>query len=146
MEKLSKKAKRRLGKLSALLRKDAKRKNGVRFDIHDFGTISNHKKPLSCGTTACALGLAALSEEFKHQGLGYEISGTNIRILYKGDDLSEYYTASKVFDISEGLATFLFSGSANEEFNSGADAENELAAIIDQVLKGEDPFNYEGEQ
>src|SRR5580704_5650057 len=63
--------KRRLLKLADLLEADAKNKKGIQFDYHHWGSVGNREEPLSCGTSACALGLAAISGAFTRAGLGY---------------------------------------------------------------------------
>ena len=66
--------KRRLLKLAAMLQADAKNKKGIQFDIGTVGRPStdiftpfdaSKPIPLDCGTTACAMGLAVISGEFK---------------------------------------------------------------------------------
>ena len=63
--------KRRLLKLADLLEADAKNKRGLQFNLSEWGTSLDYGSPasISCGTTACAMGLAVLSGAFKRAGL-----------------------------------------------------------------------------
>lgn len=64
--------KRRLLKLADLLVKDARTKKGIRFSMD---VVIARKNPeagavkMDCGTTGCAMGLAAVSGAFKRAGL-----------------------------------------------------------------------------
>ena len=53
--------KKRLLKLADLLEADAKNKKGIKFDYWATANLADPKEPISCGTSACAMGLAALS-------------------------------------------------------------------------------------
>ena len=68
--------KNRLLKLARLLREDAANLKGVKFDLGYLVDLpSDPDVPLwSCGTTACAVGLAAVSGAFKAQGLRLDTS------------------------------------------------------------------------
>jgi hypothetical protein len=134
----SAKAKSRMLKLAKLLRQDAKRKKGIQFDMHTFGRVNDKENLLSCGTRACALGLAALSEEFKRDGLGYRINGGQIDITYKGKDMTEYETGARVFDIPVPVAEWLFGGHASL-YDEGAEAELEMADILENAADGQLP-------
>ena len=63
--------KRRLLKLADLLEADAENKTGVQFDLKGWGHSHDDDTPVavSCGTTACAMGLAVLSGAFADAGL-----------------------------------------------------------------------------
>ncbi len=69
--------KKRLLKLADLLEADAKNKKGIKFDLGEWGTVSDPEKPLSCGTIGCAMGLAAVSGAFKRAGLSYKLDSFN---------------------------------------------------------------------
>lgn len=98
----------RLLKLAALLEKDAKTPKGIKFDMGTWGDIRNPKKPLSCGTTACAMGLAALSGAFAKDGLGYTVNVTGeMEITMNGEGYAES-SAAELFTITENEAEYLF--------------------------------------
>lgn len=80
--------KRRLLKLADMLEADAKNKKRIKFDLDFVGEPSSGeermahwvgkikwKPEVSCGTTACAMGLASISGEFKKAGLSYSVAG-----------------------------------------------------------------------
>lgn len=80
--------KRRALKLADLLEKDAKNKKGIRFDLSTVFTAtaleegkdipSDYVPEVSCGTTACAMGLAAISGEFKRAGLSFQSGSPHV--------------------------------------------------------------------
>lgn len=117
--------KERLLKLADLLEADAKNKTGLRFDMGNWGTITDPTKPVSCGTTACAMGLAALSGAFKRAGLGYRISGEQLLITMH-DRVDAMEAAEKLFGISYEEAEYLFIDTAGE----GARGERAVAKQI----------------
>jgi hypothetical protein len=123
----------RLLKLAALLEADARRKRGIRFDMDRWGTIEDPEKPLSCGTTACAMGLAALSGKFKRAGLGYVIEhGAGLLITMRGSrDGGGVEAAMELFDLTneEALDLFIMPG------GKGARGERRLAKIIRRFVK-----------
>lgn len=63
----------RLKLLAQKLREDAANPNGIKFEIGVWYGDVDGAKPVSCGTTACAMGLAALSPEFQAMGLKPQI-------------------------------------------------------------------------
>ena len=144
----SEKARNRLLRLSRLLRADAKRKTGVMFDMTTFCSTGEDDEPgVNCGTRACALGLAALSGEFKAEGLRYKVAPNDwgfarktIEFTYRGDNMfdDEMAIAAKVFDIPETVAVWLFGGDASKH-EEGAKAELEMAEIIEKAAKGDIP-------
>ena len=144
----SDKARDRLLRLARLLRADAKRKTGVKFDMSTFCITEGDEDPgVNCGTRACALGLAALSGEFKAEGLRFKVvrdiwgrPKKTIDFTYRGDDMfgNEMAVAAKVFDIPEMVALWLFGGEASKH-EEGAKAELEMAEIIEKCAKGDIP-------
>jgi hypothetical protein len=113
--------KRRLLKLADLLEADANNKTGVRFNL---GTVVNPGKnlpkdaktvPVSCGTQACAMGLAAITGAFKRNGLSYRIDArpdeTFIETTMYGTDIEYDDAAMELFGISYEEANFLFTPS-----------------------------------
>lgn len=112
--------KRRLLKLADLLEANAKNKKGAKFDMRIWGRMDdeNAEPEMSCGTTCCALGLAAISGTFKRAGLDYEINKNDIispvQIIHRnpktwrksrGDTID---AAMKVFHITRYEAERLF--------------------------------------
>lgn len=125
-------------KLAAILRKDASRKRAIKFDMCTWGRASDERdngharwKPaLSCGTTGCALGVAALSGQFP--GLTYQKSWMGLRISH--EELQGYEAAQSYFGITEPTAQFLFShGAYPPNLRKGAEAELEVARRLEMV-------------
>lgn len=112
--------KRRLLKLADLLEADAKNKKGIRFNMVGWGHVDNLDAPLSCGTEACAMGLAALSGKFKRAGLGTAPGCYSVRFLWQGKYIGGFGAARQLFEIDEGEAYKLF-------FGSGRGSRAELA-------------------
>jgi hypothetical protein len=111
--------KRRLLKLADLLEADAKNRRGVKFDLGVVGNaekVENGKVSLDCGTTACAMGLAAISGAFKRAGLGYKITDVGYGFgasFYIGTTVNgrkcDYDDAAiEIFDLTYDQANFLF--------------------------------------
>lgn len=126
--------KRRLLKLAALLEADAKNKKGIQFDLGTWGQ-GNMAPGLNCGTTACAMGLAALSGVFRYAGLRKEIikfdgeSDWEIMVRCKGGTGLE--AACNLFDIGYGDAGWLFYPDSYEgETPQGAKGELRVAKRI----------------
>jgi hypothetical protein len=131
--------KRRLLKLADLLEADANNKTGIKFDMGDWIEMDNPKKPISCGTTACAMGLAALSGAFKRAGLGYKLRGWGLEVTMhgKGNGLS---AAMALFEIEEYEAAYLFI----EPTGRGARGERKIANLIRKfVARGGIPHTHE---
>lgn len=116
---------RRMLKLARLLEKDAKDKKGIKFDMWTWGFVNDEKNKLSCQTTACAMGLAALSGAFRSAGLVAKIpkNGFFIRFKFKGRRLEGVSAAVKLFGISRKDAQNLFT----EWDSNPAGAKAELA-------------------
>jgi hypothetical protein len=115
--------KRRLLKLADLLEADAKNKTGVKFNL---GTVVEPSRrlsldaravPVSCGTQACAMGLAAITGAFKRAGLSYrvdpqyDIGRVYIETTMYGEDTEYDDAAMELFDITCDEANFLFTPS-----------------------------------
>jgi len=139
--------KRRLLKLADLLEADAKNKKGIKFDLGTWGYTNNSNyftddapdPAISCGTTACALGLAALSGKFKRCGLtakvSYRINGKNISIhLGRCEGLS---AANRLFDIPMKVSEWLFLESGYGTNVDGAKGERAVAKRIRDFVAGE---------
>lgn len=141
---------KRLLKLADLLDEDAKHKKGAKFDIGEWGTVTDLENPMSCGTTACAMGLAAISGKFKRAGLAakyvmhYEEKSTTyyaIRFLWDGDQLGGIDAAVNLFGISIDQAQYLFGNSVDMVLpndGEGGKAERQLAKIIRKFVKDPD--------
>lgn len=134
--------KARLLKLADLLETDAKNKKGMRFDL---GTVGQASVPdsaafapaLDCGTTACAMGLAAVSGAFKRSaGLSFTIRfGDQIRCTINGRQRDYDDAAMKIFGITRDDAYFLFSPSDYEVTPRGAAGERFVAKRIRAFVK-----------
>ena len=153
--KLSDKARGRLGRLEKLLRKNAKNSKGLKFDMGEWGQSEGKEPGLHCGTTACAMGLAAISGEFKKEGLTHKFRGHedwdgdvtsySVEFLLKGQSIEGIEAGAEVFDIPLELSGWLFGGEASKH-HTGAKAELEMADIIKQILKtGELPENFQAD-
>lgn len=131
--------KRRLLKLAGLLERDAKRKTGIQFDLNTWGDVSNPEKPVSCGTQACAMGLAALSGEFKRAGLKASVNGYGgVEFNWNGRNTGDgILVAQRLFDISDDDASQLFYASRYRT-TEGAVAERAVAKRIRALVAGED--------
>lgn len=125
--------KKRLLKLADLLEADARNKNGIKFDFLDWGKVRDPKKPTSCGTTACAMGLAAISGAFKRAGLTFEPA--NQLIAFKGE-YGAVLGAMKVFDLNLEDASFLFTDTDGLDDLQGAKAERAVAKRIRRFVAG----------
>lgn len=135
--------KRRLLKLAYLLEADAKNKKGIKFDLGTVGEASNwgtneFQPGMNCGTTACAMGLAAISGAFKRSaGLSYRVCDTELMTTLNGKRADYAIAATKVFEISEADAHFLFTSSfyANAP-TEGAEGERYVAKRIRDFVAG----------
>lgn len=126
--------KRRLLKLANLLEADAKNKTGIQFDMSTWGVVHDKEKPMSCGTMACAMGLAALSGKFKRAGLGYSTRGSILHVTMdgRGDGVR---SACRLFEISLEEAEQLFIWPAGV----GSQGERAAAKRIRKFVAGKYP-------
>jgi hypothetical protein len=124
--------KQRLLKLAGLLEKDAKRKTGVKFDLKYWGTTEKIKDltEANCNTTACAIGLACVSGEFKRAGLDFRVEGNGAIVpMFEGDD--EFGAVNGFFEIDQDESLFLFSDkSYPKKERAGAIGERAVAQRI----------------
>lgn len=138
--------KRRLLKLADLLEADAKNKKGVKFNLHIVGYVDgvpdDENVKLDCGTSACAMGLAAMSGAFKREGLSYKVTEgwmNNIEPTFNGRALMYDTAAMRVFDIKRREANFLFTPSSYEcdyDQLKGAKGERLVAKRIRNFVAG----------
>jgi hypothetical protein len=126
--------KRRLLKLADLLEADAKNKKGVRFHMHGWGYVTDPENPISCGTKACAMGLAAISGTFKRAGLTPHLEESSIRFRWKGRKIDGFTAAEKLFGISPEASDYFFAPS--DEIVEGAADERRLARRIRRFVAG----------
>lgn len=141
---------KRLNYLAIELVKNALNPKGAKFDLTAWYHTLNQKKPISCGTTACAFGFAALLPEFKKQGLQQNGGAPFIMSKTRPDPTLERYTtattvngyrvtgfgaAAVFFDISIREAQELFNP-ANYRFLavSGSAGEMAVATKIVELL------------
>ncbi len=126
---------RRLLKLAAMLEADAKNKKGVSFDLGTWGW-ADKRKPVSCGTHACAMGLAVASGAFKRAGLRPMSRDRNL--MPRVGRLSGFEAAAKLFEIESEEADWLFDEHYYRELSTveGAQAERAVAKRIRQFVAG----------
>lgn len=123
--------KQALLKGAKMLDENARNFEGVRFDLYFWGHVHNRRKKLSCSTSACAMGLFALSREFKR--LKARILATGSVMIVWGKNSDPDYTTSGIaaatalFDIPRSHAEALFIGISLPNFGRGAKAERGLA-------------------
>jgi hypothetical protein len=129
--------KSRLLKLADLLDENAANKKGVKFYYYAWGWVKNLKKPMSCKTTACALGLAAISGRFKRVGLGFTLGKLDgsIGFMVKGRPMSPLPAAKRIFGLTSGQAEYIFAGSGGLPTPSGARAERAVAKRIREFVR-----------
>lgn len=148
-----------LTRQAALLRRDAANPTGVKFDLSSWAEpavdselrnkASTYRSfwkgdvevvPVSCSTKACAFGLAAISGEFKAEGLTYHINyrGDLIpRIITLDGIIHSGFTAAEVlFGIEGDDAEYLFDPDCYEETPVGASGEIEVAQRIEHFIVG----------
>jgi hypothetical protein len=129
--------KRRLLKLADLLEADAKNKKGIRFNMGDWGTAPMGEEPaVSCGTTACAMGLAVASGAFKRAGLTNGAFTTNWIVPKVGKEVG-FKAAEVLFDIDIGASYFLFDPCRYPtDKRTGATGERYVAKRIRDFVAG----------
>ena len=137
--------KRRLLKLADLLEADAANKKGMKFDLNAVAEPSTDKSKMpavDCGTTGCAMGLAAVSGAFRRAGLGFKIhpdpSGPwEISLSMEGVSVDFDEAAMELFDIDSYSAEYLFDPHSYAGRVRGAKGERLVAKRIrDLVEKG----------
>jgi hypothetical protein len=139
--------KRRLLKLADLLEVSAKSKKGIKFDLAGWGHSDTGRVAMSCGTTACAAGLAVVSGAFKRAGL-FNASGQPDAIHpglqpAKGRRLFKFEAIEKLFDLGFNESSWLFSDSHySPALRRGAEGERAVAKRIRNFVAGKaHPFD-----
>lgn len=127
---------RRLLKLAGLLEADAKNKKGISFDLSLWG-VADSENPKSCGTRACAMGLAVVSGAFKAAGLrNFEGSDSNHLTPAIGS-VWGIEAAAILFSIHKDEAEFLFyDDNYVDDPTKGAAGERAVAKRIRQFVAG----------
>ena len=138
---------KRLLRLADMLMKNSRNKKGARFDYGDWGTVDNagQKPKMNCGTTGCALGLAAISGRFR--GLGFYIEPDSYHIQIGLDQpgfdprrgsTDHIEVGAKYFEITLNQSSHIFGGNVPCDDNNteGAKAERTVAKAIRQFVKG----------
>lgn len=130
--------KRRLLKLADLLEADAKNKKGIKFDLGTWGRSDAGEPSVSCGTTACAMGLAVASGAFKRAGLTNYFGGDDEwRICPEFGGEQGFYAAAKLFAIRPSDSEFLFSDDHYpDNKRKGAASERFVAKRIRDFVAG----------
>ena len=133
--------KKRLLKLADLLEADAANKKGMKFDLGTVAEPSSGKSKtpaVDCGTTGCAMGLAAVSKVFKRAGLDYKIHQKDlepsvpweITLYMNGDWVGYDEAAERLFEIDSHEANHLFNPSEYGGHIKGARGERLVARRI----------------
>lgn len=143
--------KNRLIKLRKLLLADARRKKGIRFDLRcvvedykareqDFNFSNyelrgaDYKPEMNCGTVACAMGLAALSGQFRGLSVAPVKAGEMID-LQVNNIITDYGEAGmKIFGLTEDESTWLFMPQFYKGQVTGAKVERRVAKRIKLLL------------
>jgi hypothetical protein len=146
---------------AALLEADAAKPDGVRFDLgfwvkeftehgpSDFAVAKKSDEiPLTCNTSACAMGLFCLSGAFKDAGLTYQYHpgyGDFLTLIpslgeddRRGDGIA---VAADLFDIDYEAAEVLFMPDSYRK-TKGAVAELEVAKRMRELAAGQDILHY----
>lgn len=136
--------KKRLRKLASMLIADANNKRGLKFDLGMVGRIpimggKKEDVTIDCGTTGCAMGLAAMSGEFEECGLSFVVRADSFWVDTTINGQTEEYdtAAQKVFGISNRAANYLFTPcNYPDDKRRGAEAEIFVANRIRRFAAG----------
>jgi hypothetical protein len=145
--------KERLRELVALLRADAENPEGVRFNLATWISYSipdtvptdmlytraislwpdSFVPSISCNTTACAGGLAAMHPPFQEQGLSFTISYKgSMTPTYEGKQ--DYVALAHFFDIPWDITDYFFSPNRYHLIPVGKEGELVVAGRIEDYL------------
>lgn len=137
----------RLLKLAALLEVDADKTDGIKFNLETWGDATEGYVSHSCGTTACAVGLAIVSGAFKDEGLNNademdEPGEDGLRSVWPGfGDLQGWPAVRAFFDLDRSESEFLFDQDEYpEEYRTEAKGERYVAARIREFVAGKEIF------
>jgi hypothetical protein len=127
--------KNRILKLADLVEREAASKKSAKFDMTSWGF---HKKApaLNCGTSACMMGLAAISGAFKHQGLRFDILGNDISIRTTKGAWGGISSAVELFGITNTEAADLFYPDATRPNQGKRGARHHAKRLRDFVANG----------
>jgi len=128
----------RLEDLAQFLQDDSRNKQGIQFDLAYWGESEDKSPEVSCGTSACAFGAAAVAKLFP--GLTVSVESSS----YTNDDGKQVYelipkykgkmgmeAACKLFGLTDDQAYYLFDpGSYEEDLIKGAKGERKVAKRI----------------
>ena len=138
----------RLSRLATLLENETAKSLGLKFNLETWGDYDiEHtgvlfwKKENICQTTACAVGLACLSGEFKADNLKYARNGLgNIYPIYAEDD--RWDAVEAFFGLTEKEAIDLFYEDSYDGPVSGPLAEKagakRIRALIAKKTEGKE--------
>lgn len=126
---------RRLLKLAELLEADAKNKKGIKFDLCLWGDAIDRKTPISCNTTACAMGLAVASGAFTRAGLRPVPRTGNL--IPRVGRARGFDAAARLFLITHAESEWLFMDDYYDFQNTiGAKGERAVAKRIRDFVAG----------
>ena len=132
--------KRRLLKLADLLEADARSKKGIKFDMGTWGDSRDGPPGVNCGTSACAMGLAALSGVFRRQGLKAKVIHSGAFGVYDVEVMfgrsKGHKAAVRLFNIADAEARFLFMPSSYDGWVKEAESERVVAKRIRDFVAG----------
>lgn len=145
----------RLLKLADLLEADAANPKGLKFDLGSWVAPADRWSfeqkpdaatiPISCGTSACAMGLAVLSGAFAEYGLtsaiiereGPEAGKFNYLLFPQLGHATGFEAAEVLFAINDGDSRYLFDPDFySADRHVGAEAERDVAARIRDFVVG----------
>lgn len=125
--------------LRDLLRIDADDETGISFDMSVVVRLKSGPglsdvdwtPSRSCGTAGCAIGLAAVSEEFP------ELQPASGLDVWLNDELMPWnLAAERLFDVDRYVVHRLFDPMSYGNSPRGREAELEVASRIDRLLQG----------
>lgn len=137
----------RLQRMITLLERDAANPKGVKFDLGRwaapvgriaYADLATAAPKVSCDTTACAMGLAAISGEFKAEGMSFsfqQMFDGNYQLIPTFEEHEGFGAAVEFFGIKYGEATFLFDPeNYTKQCRQGAKAELVVADRIKSLI------------